>query len=103
MYRAIRSFSEQSVKQSSLLGPNPILILYIFPNPISEVGGWCQPGNFFVFVSCVRCEAVCEREEERFLWLGFFSGFVARPPVLVLVRVPFHGFWFFFVFLLVFI
>ena len=38
-----------------------------------------EPGNFFVFVSCVRCEAVCEREEERFLWLGFSPGFDAIP------------------------
>ena len=81
---------------------------------ISEVGECCQPGNFFVFVSCVRCEAACEREEERFLWLGFFSGFVARPSARPLVRssarplvrssvcVPFWFFEHFFVFLLVF-
>ena len=33
-YRAIRLLLEQSVKQSSLLGSHPILILYIHPNPI---------------------------------------------------------------------
>ena len=63
-----------------------IVYIYIY---ISEVGGCCRclltPNREIVsFRSCVRCEAVCERETERFVWVGCFSGFVARrrrPPV----------------------